>query len=364
MEPERRRQFFADDVEPPERAFTINTHNPDMRRLLAYAGKVAQTPYPVLIQGETGTGKELIARGIHIASGRKGMFAPVNCGAIPENLFEAELFGARRGAYTGLDSDRPGLFQIADQGTLFLDEIAEMPASTQAKLLRVLQDGEVRPLGSSRAYRVQVRIIAATHKDLEKLVEEGDFRMDLYFRISTAALHIPPLRERPEDIPILLEEAAAEAAEVQGLPSFEIGDDVIAGAREYAWPGNVRELMHAVATAMLSAGARQLSWKDFHGTLGHGVHRPPFQNSLLDLPFPEARDQFERTYLTNLLQKTAGNLSRAAKLAGLPRSTLRDKLRRNGIASLGDGAPRGPRSLHRLRAHRRASTSSSSPYKG
>jgi DNA-binding NtrC family response regulator len=342
----------------------INTYNPEMRRLLEYAGKVARTPYPVLIHGETGTGKELIARGIHAASGRKGMFAPVNCGAIPETLFEAELFGARRGAYTGLDSDRPGLFQIADNGTLFLDEIAEMPASTQAKLLRVLQDGEVRPLGSSRAYRVQVRIIAATHKDLDTLVEEGRFRMDLYFRISTAALHIPPLRERPEDIPLLLQEAAAEAAEIQDLPSFEISDDVIRGARSYAWPGNVRELMHSVATAMLNAGARPLSWKDFHGTLGHGSQKSPFQSGLLDLPFPEARGQFERTYLTNLLQKTKGNLSRAAKLAGLPRSTLRDKLRRNGIASLEDGASMAARSLQRPRTHRRASTTSSSPIKG
>jgi two-component system response regulator GlrR len=289
------------------------------------------------------------------------MFAPVNCGAIPESLFEAELFGAQRGAYTGLDSDRPGLFRIADHGTLFLDEIAEMPASMQAKLLRVLQDGEVRPLGSSRANQVQVRIIAATHKDLEELVESGLFRMDLYFRISTAAIRIPPLRERPEDIPLLLHQAAKEAAQVQGVRTSPISDEVIAGARAHSWPGNVRELMHAVATAMLSAGNRPLRWSDFHSILGYSEERCDFQDDFLDLPFAEARDKFERTYLMHLLEKTEGNLSQAAKLARLPRSTLRDKLRRNGLA-LSDRPVRLPRSVFRPRVFRRASTPP--PFKG
>lgn len=324
-----------------------------MRRLLDYAHKVAATPYPVLLQGETGTGKELIARGIHAASGRSGAFAPVNCGAIPENLFEAELFGARRGAYTGLDADRVGLFQLADRGTLFLDEIAEMPMTTQAKLLRILQDGEVRPLGSSRSYKVEVRIIAATHKDLERLVERELFRMDLYFRISTAAINIPPLRERPEDIPILLREAAEEAALVQGLDSFDLHDDVLEGARRYRWPGNVRELMHAVATAMLAAGNRTVQWKDFHPTLGHpGGHRNQVDEDLLELPFKEASKKFERAYMNNLLAKARGNLSHAAKMCGLPRSTLRDKLRRLNITA--EDRP-DPRTVSRSRTRRETS---------
>lgn len=337
------------ELEPAIEGFSIATKNPQMRRVLAYARKVAATPYPVLIHGETGTGKELIARGIHASSGRRGVFAPINCGAIPENLFEAELFGARRGAYTGLDGDRAGLFQIADRGTLFLDEIAEMPASTQAKLLRVLQDGEVRPLGSSRSYSVQVRIIAATHKNLEKLVERGLFRMDLYFRITTAVIHIPPLRERPEDIPILLHEAATEAARVQGLDSFELSQDALDGARRYHWPGNVRELMHAVATAMLSAGTRPVQWADFHHTLGHSSIKNHVGDDILELPFVEARDKFERTYLSNLLHKTDGNLTKAAKVARLPRSTLRDKLRRHGFASA-ETSP--PKNVPRTRARR------------
>lgn len=325
-----------------------------MRRLLTYARKVAATPYPVLIQGETGTGKELLARGIHAASGRSGAFAPINCGAIPDNLFEAELFGARRGAYTGLDSDRVGLFQLADRGTLFLDEIAEMPLITQAKLLRVLQDGEVRPLGSSRSYKVEVRIIAATHKDLERLVERELFRMDLYFRISTAVINIPPLRDRPEDIPDLLQEAAEEAALVQGLDSFALASDVTDGARRYRWPGNVRELMHAVATAMLAAGGRPVQWKDFHPILGHPFNRTQVDDDIFELPFNEARDRFERAYLTNLLAKSDGNLSHAAKMCGLPRSTLRDKLRRLGFASEEGAHSRS--STYRIRARRETSS--------
>ena len=332
---------------PGGQTFRLTTESPEVRRVLEYACRVAATPYPVLIQGETGSGKEMIARGIHGTSGLAGPFVPVNCGAIPENLFEAELFGARRGAYTGLDADRPGLFRLADKGTLFLDEIAEMPASMQAKLLRVLQDGEVRPLGSSRPYRVQVRIVSATHKHLQQMVESGRFRMDLYFRISAAAIRVPPLRERIEDIPQLLRQAAHEAAQIQGATCTEIENDAMAWAISYHWPGNVRELMHAVATAMLKAGNRPLKRSDFPVTLSVGTTAPAeAQDSMLDLPFVEARARFERSYLRKLLKKTDGNLSRAARLAGLPRSTLRDQLRRHGLLS-SSSTPRGRRSALR-----------------
>ena len=319
--------------------FELSSQCSEMRRVLEYANRVARTPYPVLIQGDTGSGKEMIARGIHGTSGLSGAFVPVNCGAIPENLFEAELFGAKRGAYTGLDSDRPGLFRLADKGTLFLDEIAEMPASMQAKLLRVLQDGEIRSLGSAKPYRVEVRIVAATHKHLQGMVESGRFRMDLYFRISAAAIRVPPLRERTEDIPHLLAEAAAEAARVQGATCTDIADDAIAWAKSYHWPGNVRELMHATATAMLRAGNQPLSRCDFPVSLsgGNASALEP-DDSILDLPYVEARARFERSYLRSLLEKTGSNLSRAARLAGLPRSTLRDQLRKHGLSGSGSSA--------------------------
>lgn len=320
--------------------FELFTRNPEMRQVLEYAARVATTPYPVLIQGETGSGKEMIARGIHGMSGLAGNFVPVNCGAIPENLFEAELFGAKRGAYTGLDSDRPGLFRLADKGTLFLDEIAEMPASTQAKLLRVLQDGEIRSLGSSRPYRVDVRIVAATHKDLPSMVETKRFRMDLYFRITAAAIRVPPLRERLEDIAGLLHIAALEAAEIQGATCTEIDSDAIEWARTYHWPGNVRELKHAVATAMLRAGNRSLARTHFPESLSGTSSNPPsnHRENILELPFAEARARFEKTYLRTLLEKTDGNLSRAARLARMPRSTLRDRLRKHGLTG---SSPRG-----------------------
>lgn len=301
-----------------------------MQRTIAYARKVANTPYPVLVQGETGSGKELIARGIHAASNRPGAFAPVNCGAIPEHLFEAELFGAVRGAYTGLDSDRLGLFRVADRGTLFLDEIAEMPEATQAKLLRVLSDGVVRPVGSSTSLRVDVRVVAATHQDLARLVENGRFRMDLFFRISAATVELPPLRERQGDIRSLLEFAAAEAALVQGVPTPRISAEIVARAKAYSWPGNVRELLHAVATALLRADGAPLAVDHFAQLTDVG---PDVGDSdAMDLPLAEARDNFERRYLERLMSRTNGNLSEAARRAGTARSTLRDRLRRHGLA--------------------------------
>lgn len=324
-----RRRLSSIGITPGE-GFPVAVQSPAMRRTVAYARKVARTPYPVLVQGETGSGKELIARGIHAASGRTGAFAPVNCGAIPEHLFEAELFGAVRGAYTGLDSDRLGLFRLADGGTLFLDEIAEMPQATQAKLLRVLSDGIVRPVGSSKSVRVDVRIVAATHQNLERLVENGRFRMDLFFRISAAVVALPALRERREDIPSLLEFAAAEAALVQGVPTPKIPKDLVALAVAYSWPGNVRELLHAVATALLRADGEPLAAEHFVQL--SDASSASASDDGLDLPLAEARDRFERRYLEHLLTRTGGNLSEAARFAQTARSTLRDRLRRHGMA--------------------------------
>ena len=313
-----------------EDRFDATEQSESMRQLVSYARKVAPTPYPVLITGETGTGKELIARGLHAASGRDGAFVPMNCGAISEPLFEAELFGAKRGAYTSLSSDRLGLFRMADGGTLFLDEIAEMPDAAQSKLLRVLQDGVVRPVGSTESVRVDVRIVAATHQDIKRLVETGRFRMDLFFRVSAASIELPPLRERADDIRPLLEFAAAEAALVQGTTEPTISDDIVAHARSYSWPGNVRELLHAVATAMLNADGRPLAAEHFP-QFASLQRAAPLPDDLIAVPLVEAKARFELAYLTRLLEHTNGNLSEAARCAGIPRSTLRDRLRRHGL---------------------------------
>jgi two-component system response regulator GlrR len=324
-------------------AGAIVTANPTMLRVVENCRRMAKTPYPVLLQGETGTGKELLAREIHITSGRRGAFVPVNCGALPENLFEAELFGARRGAYTGLDSDRRGLFRMADGGTLFLDEIGEMSGPVQSKLLRILQDGEVRAVGATVSDPTDVRVVLATHRDLGRMVEEQAFRMDLYYRINTFQVKIPALRERPEDIRVLLVRAVAEAARHQQVPVPQISEKVFELALHYPWPGNVREILHAAASAVLSARDGMLSVADFAMLDRRG--RVPGKNGL-DRPFFEALADFERGYLATLLGEVNGNLSQAAKKAQLSRSALRAKARQYGL--LGEPAT-GPAKRNRVR---------------
>lgn len=325
----------------------IATRNLEMHRLIEYARQVAASPYPVLIEGETGTGKELFARGIHEASGRPGAFVAVNCGAIPENLFEAEIFGARRGAYTGLEDDRPGLFQAADHGTLFLDEVADLPVATQAKLLRVLNDGEFRRLGDVRPLKADARIIAATHKNLAQLVEEGLFRRDLYYRLSAACLRVPPLRERKEDIPVLVRAAVAEAACVLGEEPRKVEAQVMALLMEYPWPGNVRELFHAVARAVLygrgpTLGALDVAFlRDAEtGEGGDAGDTPP--------PFFDALEKFERSYVSDLWQRAGGNISVASRLSGLSRAAVRTKARAHRLVDWSGPAPQKKRSRVRL----------------
>ncbi len=313
-----------------------------MLQIVEDCRRLAPTRYPILLQGETGTGKELLAKDIHSASGRRGPFVPINCGAIPESLFEAELFGAKRGAYTGLDVDRRGLFRVAENGTLFLDEIGEMPASVQAKLLRTLQDGEIRSLGATVTEVLNVRIVLATHRDLTQMVEEHTFRMDLYYRINAFRMRIPPLRERPEDIRGLLELAVAEAAHHQGVEVPQLSEKVIELALRYPWPGNVREILHAAASAVMSSRNGVLNVADF-ATLDRR-ERPGASG--IERPFFEALAEFERQYLDALLREENGNLTRAAAKAKLSRSALRTKARHYGL--LGE-APTGGGQRTRVR---------------
>ncbi|RMH40876.1 MAG: sigma-54-dependent Fis family transcriptional regulator [Deltaproteobacteria bacterium] len=326
----------------------VRSRNPKMQRLVDYAVAVAKTPYAVLLEGETGTGKEVFARGIHAASGRPGPFVPLNCAAVPDTMFEAELFGARRGAYTGLVDERPGLLSVADRGTLFLDEIADMPLPMQSKLLRVLEDGEIRPLGGTRSLRVDVRVIAATHRFLKPLVESGRFRRDLYFRLSAACIRLPPLRDRPEDIPLLVDAAVDAACRLQNVPRCSVSRAAINALMQHPWPGNIRELNNCIAAAVLRAQGAPITPPDLQlspsapairatdaGDRGDDDDEPPWMRG----PFFDALEAFEARYLRSLLRASRGNLSEASRISGLSRSAIRSKARAYGLLGDGDGAP-------------------------
>jgi two-component system response regulator GlrR len=332
-------------------SFGVDTRTDAMLRLVDRARQVAPTSYPVLIEGETGTGKEVFARGIHQCSARRGPFVAMNCSAIPETLFEAELFGAARGAYTGQHGERVGLFQEAHQGTLFLDEIGDLPGPVQAKLLRVLQGGEVRPLGSAKVVRVDVRVIAATHHSLTKMVHEGRFREDLYFRLSVARLELPALRDRLDDLPLLLELALEEAARNVGVPMPQVSQAALELMLRYAWPGNVRELQHVAAAAVLAVRGGTIMAEDL-AFVRERLADPSALRRPADLPFFEALGEFERTYFEALLQRTGGNLSEAARHAQLSRTAIREKCRRYGLVGNEPGdesRPRRARSGKRMR---------------
>jgi two-component system response regulator GlrR len=294
----------------------IVTRSTTMKALLREAWLVSQSESSVLIRGESGTGKELLAQAIHRASPRGTQpLVAVNCTAIPEQLFEAELFGHVKGAFTGADRARTGLIQTADGGTLFLDEIGDMPLQVQAKLLRMLQEGEVRPVGSSATVKVDVRIVSATHQDLEQRLADKSFREDLYYRLNVVTLDIPSLEERREDIPLLadhlLEGARARASnaspKVVGF-SKEATEMMMAAQ----WPGNIRQLRNVVEQCTVLATSPLIP----AALVNRALQRK--ERSLL--PFAEARDRFEFHYLTQLLEMTEGNVAQAARLAERNRS--------------------------------------------
>jgi transcriptional regulator with GAF, ATPase, and Fis domain len=291
---------------------------------------VAPADTTVLILGETGTGKELFARAIHEASRRKGKpLVKVNCAAIPAALMESEFFGHERGAFTGATARRDGRFTLADGGTLFLDEVGELPPELQGKLLRVLQEGEFEPVGSSRTRTVDVRLVAATNRDLKQAVTDGKFREDLYYRLSVFPLTLPPLRERGKDVVLLAETFARQFAVRTGQRLAPIGPDAIARLREYAWPGNVRELQNVIERAVITAHDGKLNLDralpvTVTGGSGHPI--PDLQGVLT------ARDlaRLERENLRRALEATdwqiAGD-SGAAKLLGLAPSTLASRIK-------------------------------------
>jgi two-component system response regulator AtoC len=296
-----------------------------MRDLLELAGRVARHNTTVLITGESGTGKEVIARAIHRMSPRaENSFTAINCAAIPEQLLESELFGHTKGSFTGATSDHPGLFEIANGGTLLLDEIADLPQPLQAKLLRVLEEGEIRRLGAREARKIDVRVLAATGRPMEEAVERGEFRSDLYYRLNVVRLHIPPLRERPDDIPELLTHFARQVAQRLGHP-VSVTPAALVALTQHSWPGNVRELRNAVERAAVLSAGGMLDRRDFALSDGPNAQSGATQGAL------DLRTQVEaveRAAIQRALEASNGNRRRAANMLGISLRTLFYKLRR------------------------------------
>ena len=297
-----------------------------MRDLLELAGRVARHNTTVLITGESGTGKEVIARAIHRMSPRsENSFTAINCAAIPEQLLESELFGHTKGSFTGATSDHPGLFEIANGGTLLLDEIADLPQPLQAKLLRVLEEGEIRRLGARESRKIDVRVLAATGRAMEQAVERGEFRSDLYYRLNVVRLHIPPLRERPDDIPELLTHFARQVAQRLGHP-VSVTPAALVALTQHSWPGNVRELRNAVERAAVLSAGGVLDHRDFALADGSPNAQSGAAQGALDLRTQV--EAVERAAIQRALEASNGNRRRAASLLGISLRTLFYKLRR------------------------------------
>jgi two-component system response regulator HydG len=286
-----------------------------MRRVLDVVERVAPRGVNVLVRGESGTGKELIAKLLHHLSNREGALIAVNCAALPESLLESELFGIEGGVATGVQA-RPGKFELADRGTLFLDEIGDMQTSLQVKLLRVLQEREVVRIGGRRTLPVDVRLVAATHQDLETLVSEGRFREDLYYRLKGVEIDLPPLRERRQDIPHFVHAFVEEFCKREGIPVPAFRSDALALLLNYDFPGNVRELQNLIE------GAVSLAEKDVDADLIRSLLGTTAQQTS-----PEPLDllSVEKRHISRVLKLTAGNKSEAAKILGLDRKTLQRK---------------------------------------
>jgi two-component system, NtrC family, response regulator AtoC len=305
--------------------------SPLISQALALADKVARHPSTVLITGESGTGKELIARHIHDASPRASRpFVAVNCAAIPEALLESELFGHAKGAFTGATAERQGLFEEAHEGTLFLDELGDLPVPLQVKLLRALQEGEVRRVGDNASRSVDVRLVAATARDLEADVADGKFRADLYYRINVVRIHLPALRERSEDVPELVRHFVDRFNRRLGMHVTGVTPPAMRALVEYPWPGNVRELENVVERAMVLTDGPQLAMEQLP-TLSAPMTRSDGATSPLDLSVKRRTEELERALIKEALERTRGNRTRAAKLLDLSHRALLYKIRDYGL---------------------------------
>jgi DNA-binding NtrC family response regulator len=343
---ERRREERPTQLElapavEPLRLASFTSNSPAMQRFLAIAHRTVQTDSTLLIRGETGVGKEWLARAIHGESLRSNdPFIAVNCAALSESLLESELFGHQKGAFTGASQSRRGHFELAHGGTIFLDEIAELPPHLQAKLLRVLEERSIQALGSERSIEVDVRVMAATNRDLEEAIRERQFRLDLYYRLNVVSLTVPPLRERREDIPTLAEYFIENLRHRVPHEIVGIHPGAMDALSEHTWPGNVRELFNALERAVMLCQGDVIGVEDLPlrlsqraGDLSPGANLE--QSAWHDLPWPAARrsllEEAERTYFTRLLREEGGRVGEVAARAGIDPRSLYDKMRRLGL---------------------------------
>jgi DNA-binding NtrC family response regulator len=338
------RTLGSHDVSPSGR-FGIVGESAAMRHIFAIIDKVSDTPSTVLITGESGTGKELVAKALHEHSSRRaGPFIKINCAAIPKTLMESELFGYEKGAFTGAVGSKPGRFELADKGTLFLDEIGEIPVEMQVKLLRALQESEFERVGGIKTIKVDVRLITATNRDLDKEIKSGNFREDLYYRLNVVPLHIPPLRERREDIPLLVEHIVRKfndrlRKQVTGVEPDALGRLVV-----YGWPGNIRELENVLERTLLFCDSPRIRLRDLPAELGAalaasttptpipttGPASASGPSSLKDIVRAET-ERVERELIVRALDETGGNVTQAAKRLGISRKSLQMKMKEFGL---------------------------------
>lgn len=304
-----------------------------MQAVFRLAQKAAQYDTSVLIVGESGTGKELIARGIHFEGNRSDdPFIAVNCGGIPENLLESEFFGYKKGAFTGADRSRKGLFENADGGTLFLDEIGELPQPLQVKFLRVLQENEIRPIGDSKTRPINVRIIAATSKDLEEDISRGRFRQDLFYRLNVFPIKIPPLRERPEDIPLLSQHFMERVRQAMNTHIHGIAKEAMPVLLQHLWPGNVRELENAIQRATILADGPILTPESFSFLREPALSEKPLTSEFSGYSLKRAQRILEKHLITRALKETGGNRTKAVQLLEISHPSLLSKIKAYDIA--------------------------------
>jgi len=323
----RNDQEISEESDP---ALPVITQNPKLEEMLRTLAKVAKTTISLLITGESGTGKEVFARACHELSPRKnGPFVAVNCGAIPENLLESELFGHEKGSFTGATDSRPGKFEVADGGTLFLDEVAELPVELQVKLLRVLQDKIVERVGGRAGKKLDVRIVAATNRDLTEQMAKGYFREDLYYRLGVMSFHLPPLRDRGGDVLVLARHFLDRFKEMHGKQQIaDFSQDSYALIRKYAWPGNIRELENRIQRAVIIANGKWVRPEDLDITLSEGQEKNP---GLSAGSLQDARAEAEKRRLCDALEQSRGNISQVARVIGTSRPTVHALIKKYGL---------------------------------